>query len=249
MEIQRKFLKDAEKISFDLDHRRKLEHNISRYNVNVLKGKQQFSDLELARKKAANLKHKILNDLDKYLIEFELNFQKNGGKVIATELTAADRTLRRKLHQTVARVTEDLDHDFKFNTAIAGMMELVNDLTSLPENIHASVLREVGVNLAKLCAPFFPHLAEELWEALGNAPSVFGQSWPKWDKAVATEESVTVVVQVNGKLRSKLDVAAQTPQETLTAMALADPKVIAAAEGREPKKIIVVPDKLVNVVF
>lgn len=82
MEIQRKFLKDAEKISFDLDHRRKLEHNISRYNVNVLKGKQQFSDLELARKKAANLKHKILNDLDKYLIEFEVSFEKNGGKVI-----------------------------------------------------------------------------------------------------------------------------------------------------------------------
>jgi L-lactate dehydrogenase complex protein LldF len=82
MELQKKFLKDAEKISFDLDHRRKILHNISKYNTAVAHGKQQFGDLELARKKAANLKHKILNDLDKYLIEFESNFEKNGGKVI-----------------------------------------------------------------------------------------------------------------------------------------------------------------------
>jgi L-lactate dehydrogenase complex protein LldF len=82
MEIQKKFLKDAEKISFDLEHRRKIYYNISKYNTNVIKGKLQFSDLDLARKRAANLKHKILNDLDKYLIEFEVNFQNNGGKVI-----------------------------------------------------------------------------------------------------------------------------------------------------------------------
>jgi L-lactate dehydrogenase complex protein LldF len=82
MEIQKKFLKDAEKISFDENHRRKLQHNISTYNAAVAKGKKQFSDLELARKRAANHKHKILNDLDKYLIEFEVSFEKNGGKVI-----------------------------------------------------------------------------------------------------------------------------------------------------------------------
>jgi L-lactate dehydrogenase complex protein LldF len=82
MEIQKKFLKDAEKISFDLEHRRKIKFNISKYDVNVKKGKLQFSDLDLARKRAANTKHKILNDLDKYLIEFEVNFQNNGGKVI-----------------------------------------------------------------------------------------------------------------------------------------------------------------------
>jgi L-lactate dehydrogenase complex protein LldF len=82
MEIQKKFLKDAEKISFDLEHRRKIQYNISKYDTNVVKGKLQFSDLELARMRAANLKHKILNDLDKYLIEFEVNFQNNGGKVI-----------------------------------------------------------------------------------------------------------------------------------------------------------------------
>ncbi len=82
MEPQKKFLKDAEKISFDLEHRRKLKNNISKYQVNVEKGKRQFNDLELARRRAANLKHKILNDLDKYLIEFEANFTKNGGKVI-----------------------------------------------------------------------------------------------------------------------------------------------------------------------
>jgi L-lactate dehydrogenase complex protein LldF len=82
MELQKKFLKDAEKISFDLEHRRKLNHNISVYKGKVEEGKKQFSDLDLARKRAANLKHKILYDLDKYLIEFEVNFEKNGGKVI-----------------------------------------------------------------------------------------------------------------------------------------------------------------------
>jgi L-lactate dehydrogenase complex protein LldF len=82
MELQKKFLKDAEKVAFDLEHRRKLNSTISKYDIQVQKGRLQFSDLELARKRAANLKHKILNDLDKYLIEFEVNFQKNGGKVI-----------------------------------------------------------------------------------------------------------------------------------------------------------------------
>lgn len=82
MEIQKKFLKDAEKVSFDLEHRRKIQYNISKYDANFIKGKMQFSDLDLARKRAANLKHKILNDLDKYLIEFEVNYQNNGGKVI-----------------------------------------------------------------------------------------------------------------------------------------------------------------------
>lgn len=82
MEIQKKFLKDAEKVSFDLEHRRKIRHNISKYDEIFAKGKQQFSDLDTARKRAANLKHKIMNDLDKYLIEFEINFEKNGGKVI-----------------------------------------------------------------------------------------------------------------------------------------------------------------------
>ena len=82
MELQKKFLKDAEKISFDLEHRQKLQHNISKYKVKVEEGKKQFTDLDLARKRAANLKHKILYDLDKYLIEFEVAFEKNGGKVI-----------------------------------------------------------------------------------------------------------------------------------------------------------------------
>lgn len=82
MELQKKFLRDSEKVAFDKEHRRKINHNISKYDANVVKGKAQFADIELARGRAANLKHKILNDLDRYLIEFESNFEKNGGKVI-----------------------------------------------------------------------------------------------------------------------------------------------------------------------
>jgi leucyl-tRNA synthetase len=178
-----------------------------------------------------------------------LEAMKAAADVIPTEQSSEDRALRRKLHQTVQHITDDLNNDFKFNTAIAAMMELVNELTTLPETVQAPVLREIGLTMAKLCAPFFPHLAEELWEAMGQAPSVFRQSWPAWDAVVAAADTVTVVLQVNGKLRSKLDVAAGTPQEQLSAMALADPKIIAASGGKAPKKVIVVPNKLVNVVF
>jgi len=118
MELQKKFLKDAEKVSFDLDHRRKIQHNISKYDTAVVKGKKQFNDLDLARKRAANLKHKILNDLDKYLCEFEVNFEKNGGKVIwaATKKEAVKEILAilKKLKATSvvkskSIMTEELD--------------------------------------------------------------------------------------------------------------------------------------------
>jgi len=169
-------------------------------------------------------------------------------------LTDTDRAVRRRLHQTVRRVSQDLEQDFKFNTAIAAMMELVNELTALPEPDEASrpgrlaVVAEAGQVLARLSAPFFPHLAEELWEAIGRVPSVFQQPWPDFDPEAAAEEQVTVVLQVNGKVRSKLMVAPGTPEPRLRELALAEERVRSLLQGREARKVIVVPDKLVNVV-
>jgi leucyl-tRNA synthetase len=111
------------------------------------------------------------------------------------------------------------------------------------------VLREVGESLAKLCAPFFPHLAEELWVQMGNASSIFQHAWPVFDPSIAAEETLTIVVQVNGKVRSRLDVPAGTPDSALREQALNDERVKALAEGRPPKKVVVVPGKLVNVVY
>jgi leucyl-tRNA synthetase len=179
---------------------------------------------------------------------------KSGAGAPAGTLGTAEVAARRRLHQTIRRVTEDLQNDFKFNTAIAALMELMNELAGLPEPVagdaaQAAFLREVGEGFAKLCAPFFPHLAEELWEQIGGQASIFQQSWPGYDPAIAAETTLTIVLQVNGKVRSKLDVPAGTDESRLQALALADAKIIALAEGRPPKKVIVVKDKLVNLVF
>ncbi|MCK5218051.1 leucine--tRNA ligase, partial [bacterium] len=174
---------------------------------------------------------------------------------ITGNLSGAGRSIRRKLHQTIRRVTEDLDNNFKFNTAIAAMMELLNELAGLsPETKgsqagHGALVREAGEVLAKLCAPFFPHLAEELWEQLGHAPSVFTQTWPEYDASIAAEEMLTIIIQVNGKVRSRIQVGTGISQEELRRSALNDERVKAEGKGREAKKVIVVPDKLVNVVF
>jgi len=170
-------------------------------------------------------------------------------------LPAIERRIRRKLHQSIRRITEDLEDGFKFNTAIAAMMELMNELNAIPEpgasekEARLAVMREVCITFAKLCAPFFPHLAEELWEKLGGDSSIFQQSWPQFDAAIAAEEVITIVIQVNGKVRSRLEVAPDTPQAAVEKQALADKRVQLLAEGRQPKKVIVIPKKLVNIVF
>jgi leucyl-tRNA synthetase len=140
---------------------------------------------------------------------------------------------------------------FHFNTAISAMMELVNAMTEVGEE-EADGLRmaysEACEQLAKLLAPFAPHLAEELWERLGFGASVHLQTWPEWDREVAKEAEVTVVVQVNGKLRDRLTVPLGTPKEQLEAMALAASKARPHLEGKTIRQVVVVADRLVNVV-
>ncbi len=159
--------------------------------------------------------------------------------------------LRRKIHQTIHRVTGDIER-FHFNTTISAMMELVNAMTEVGDQIEPRDLRvaysEACETLPKLLAPFAPHLAEEIWQRLGQEESVHLSCWPGWDAEAAREEEITVVVQVNGRLRDRLTVLPDTPEESLKTDALASPRVRPYLEGKSIRQVVVVPNKLVNIV-
>ena len=154
-------------------------------------------------------------------------------------------------HKAIKKVTEDL-HTMGFNTAIAALMEFVNELykikIELPPHVDNPAWREALATLAQLLAPFAPHIAEEMWSQLGNDSSVHVDHWPTWDEAYLIADVVTVVVQVNGKLRAKLDVPADASEEEVTSMALSHEKIATFVGDKKPAKIIYVPARLVNIV-
>ena len=154
----------------------------------------------------------------------------------------APLALQRILHKTVRKVTQDVER-MRFNTAIAQMMTLVNEILKVPTR-H----REVMETLVLLLAPFAPHIAEEIWCRLGNSPSICHARWPEWDPAMVEDEEVKVVIQVNGKLRGDLTVPKDTPADELKSLALDHENVIRFIEGKEIRKEIVVPNRLVNFV-
>jgi leucyl-tRNA synthetase len=154
----------------------------------------------------------------------------------------ADHTTLRLLHQTIQRVTEDLD-GMRFNTAIAAMMEFTNHLTAL-----AVRPRSVLEAFVLLLSPFAPHLAEELWQALGHTETLAYEPWPAFDPALTKEDEVEVPVQINGKVRVLLNVPAGLGKEELERVVLADTKVQALLAGKQRRKVIVVPGRLVNIV-
>lgn len=168
------------------------------------------------------------------------------------------RRLRRKLHQTLRKVSEDIEN-FRFNTAVAAVMELTNEVSAVrnalagktPESIGVptALISEVLETLTLLVAPMMPHLADELWERLGKEGSTFRQSWPQFDAEAAAEESITIVVQVNGKVRDRLLVPVDTPAAEVERLALANEKVVAERSGKQVRKVIAVPGKLVNIVI
>jgi leucyl-tRNA synthetase len=161
---------------------------------------------------------------------------------------AADRRALRKLHQTIRKVTEDFDNRWHFNTSIAALMELINTLYDEEAGLSAAALGQILPSLSLLLGPFAPYLAEELWEQLGRKGPVFRQPWPVYDEALVKEDAADIVLQVNGKVRGRLSVPFGTSEEELKKLALADPKVQPSIEGKQVVKVIVVPDKLVNIV-
>ena len=165
------------------------------------------------------------------------------------ETGSADDDLERERHRAIKRVSEDMER-FKFNTAVAALMELVNAMSKAVEEGQTS--RECGERcfdtLVTLLHPAAPHLSEELWEMRGHESGLLATSWPEWDEARLATERVTVVVQVDGKLRDRIDVAAEATREEIEAAALASERVAAHLADRELVRAVVVPGKLVNLV-
>ncbi len=152
----------------------------------------------------------------------------------------------RKLHQTIHGVGTDLEA-LRYNTAISKLMEYVNVLRAGRDG-DAGLPGALLEPLAIMLGPLAPHLAEECWERLGHRTSVFDAPWPAYDEALAQEEQLELVVQVNGKVRGRLRVAPGISQEEAVARALAEEAVQRFTEGRQPRKTIYVPDRLVNLV-
>lgn len=169
---------------------------------------------------------------------------------ILPSLTPFASSLLRKTHQTIKRVTTDIEREFHLNTAIAALMELVNEVSDFePSNDgEYKILRYSIMTTLLLLAPFCPHIAEELWVAIGFKPSILEQRWPEWDEAIAKEEEIELVIQVNGKVRSKLRIAAGISDEEIKELALHDDKIRTYIEGKTIKNIFVVKGKLVNIV-
>jgi len=170
------------------------------------------------------------------------------------ELPPGDlQTLHRKTHQTIKRVTNDIDARFHFNTAISAVMELVNTIQAADQGVllsseGAPILRRALETVIVLLSPIVPHLAEELWEAFGNLGSVLEVSWPTYSEEALAEDEILIVIQVNGKVRSRFNIAANADEEAIKAAALADDRVVERIGDRPVRKVIVVQNKLVNIV-
>ncbi|MHC4567121.1 MAG: class I tRNA ligase family protein, partial [Planctomycetota bacterium] len=154
----------------------------------------------------------------------------------------ADEPTLRLLNQTIKKVGDDIE-SFGFNTAISAMMIFVNHLMKLTVVPKAAVEK-----LVLILAPFAPHVAEELWEKLGHAESLAYESWPEYDEELTKEKEIELAVQVNGKIKDKIVVAADASEEQIKQQALGGEKVVAAMAGKEPRKIIVIKSRLVNIV-
>ena len=171
--------------------------------------------------------------------------------VAAPESTSEDdQELLRLTHSTIKKVTRDIE-DEKFNTAVAAMMEMVNGLYKFKEShgMQASeTWRFTLESLLQILAPFAPHITEELWQELGHTDTIHVNHWPKWDEKYLKSDTMTIIVQVNGKLRSKLKLPADIDQQGVEVAALADENVQKFTNNKPPKKMVYVPGKLVNIV-
>jgi len=187
----------------------------------------------------------------------EITYERSAGASATREPSTASvgggdaATLLRLTHSTIKKVTRDIE-DEKFNTAVAAMMEMVNGLYKFKE-AHGMQATETWQftleSLLQILAPFAPHITEELWQELGHTDTIHVNHWPKWDEKYLVSDVMTIIVQVNGKLRSKLELPADIDQQGIEEAALADANVQKFTNNKPPKKMVYVPGKLVNVVI
>ncbi|MEQ9567423.1 MAG: class I tRNA ligase family protein, partial [Pseudomonadales bacterium] len=181
----------------------------------------------------------------------EHNSAGNPDKLDVAKLGDTHKELRRKTHETIRKVSDDYGRRQTFNTAIAAVMELINEVSRHADRSSGqglAVEREALNTAVLVLAPCVPHICHVLWKALGNGGAVIDARWPELDESALVQDSVEYVVQVNGKLRGKVKVAADAPKDEVEDAALAEENVKRFTEGQTIRKVIVVPNKLVNVV-
>ncbi|MBQ5847277.1 MAG: leucine--tRNA ligase [Selenomonadaceae bacterium] len=181
---------------------------------------------------------------------FEAQIKAGQDEYDVGSLTEEEKELRRVLHTTIKKVTEDIRDRFMFNTAISSIMELVNAFYAFQnsETINGNLVREVSVAIIKLLAPFAPHITEELWSILIGEGSVHQQKWPECDEAATVKAEVQIVLQINGKVRDRIMIATGISREEMEVAAKANARVQELTAGKTIVKMICVPDKLVNIV-
>jgi leucyl-tRNA synthetase len=169
-----------------------------------------------------------------------------------TTLEGDHKSLRQKAHKTIKKVVEDIER-FHFNTAISAIMELVNEIyisevKDHKDEIPRRVIREAIETIVILLSPFVPHFSEELWEALGNRESILKTRWPDYDPEAVLEDEILIVIQINGRLRDRMTIPASFGEEEVKAWALKSERIRKLIEGKEIKRVVLVPQKLVNIV-
>ncbi|MCA1744054.1 MAG: class I tRNA ligase family protein, partial [Desulfovibrionales bacterium] len=199
--------------------------------------------------------YRFLNRLWRLIMELLPELKPTGpcAPMDHSSLTEAEKKLRTKEHEIISKITRDMVEKFQFNTAIAGAMELVNAINQAREELGSSSQRQKVLSSAissvlTVLAPITPHICEELWEKSGYKQPLAQSPWPEHDPQALVKDELLVVIQVNGKLRSKLQVSADISKEQLQQMALDDEKTKKHIQDKEIVKIIVIPEKLVNIV-
>lgn len=174
-----------------------------------------------------------------------------------TLVNKEDKKIIRKLHQTIKKITESIENDYHFNTAIAATMELINEVQDYKTNVleaearsseSRKIFADVMKNIVVMLSPFVPHFSDELWNEMGNTTYLFNESWPEYVEALTIADEVEVAIQVNGKVRGTLEIERTISKEDLQALALELENVKKHIEGKEIAKVIIVPGKIVNIV-
>ena len=215
------------------------------WNMNGLAGAYRFINrLYLLISSTADFADKNVSKENNYGINLDARSEK-------------DKEIQKKLHQTVKKVTDSIEDDFHFNTAIAAIMELLNDMTTYKQNVidkndisseSKKVWHEVLEKVILLIAPFAPHVADELWSDLGNTTLTFEEEWPAFDEKLTVENNFNLVLQVNGKVRDMIPAQIGISKDDAEKLAFSSEKVQKFIKGKEVVKVIVVPNKLVNIV-
>lgn len=198
---------------------------------------------------------RFLNRIWRMVETYQPSSRSVDGEPHLEELTVG-KDLFRCVHQTIKKVTEDIEDKFHFNTAISALMELVNEVsrfdlsgTEAERNERDRVLKKALETVLLLLSPFSPHICEELWRRMDHPRSVFEEPWPVYDERAIAEEVTLIVVQINGRVRHRLYLAASSTEEEIKGTVLSDDRVKSLLSGQEVKRIVLVPNKLVNIVL